>query len=66
MKLKPSQISSKSELYTFVYLSKYVLGFFLVNTIEIGEVVSSSVKGIVNKDKASNSNLYLSCFVPVV
>ena len=49
----------------FVYLLKYVVGFFLVNTTEIGEGVSSSVEGIVNKDKVSNSDLYLSCFVLV-
>ena len=49
----------------FMYLSKYVVGFFLVNTTEIGEGMSSSIKGVINKDKVSSSNLYLSCFVLV-
>ena len=49
----------------FVYLSKYVVDFFFVDTTKIGERVSSSVEGIVNKDKVSSVDLYLSCFVPV-
>ena len=48
----------------FVYLSKYVVGFFLVNTTEIREKMSLFVKDVVNKDKASNPDLY-PCFVPV-
>ena len=35
----------------FVYLSKYVVGFFLVDTLEIRERVSLFIKGVVNKDK---------------
>ena len=49
----------------FVYLSKYVVGFCLVSILEIGEGVSSFVEGVVNKDKVSNSDLYLSCFILV-
>ena len=49
----------------FVYLSKYVVGFFLGDTMEIGERVSLLVKGVVNKDETSSSNLYLSCFILV-
>ena len=48
-----------------MYLSKYIVGFFLVNITEIGERVSSSVEGIINKDKASSSDLYLSCFISI-
>ena len=49
----------------FVYLSKYVVGFFLVDTTEIRERVSLSVEGVVNKDETSSSDMYLSCFILV-
>ena len=49
----------------FMYLPKYVVGFFLVDTIEIGERVSLPVEGVVNKDETSSSDLYLSCLVLV-
>ena len=52
-------------LNPFMYLLKYVVGFFLVNTTEIREGMSSSIKGVINKDKVSSSNLYLSYFVLV-
>ena len=40
-----------------VYLLKYVVGFFLVDTKEIGERVSLSVEGVINKDEVSSFNL---------
>ena len=49
----------------FMYLSKYVVGFFLGDTMEIGERVSLLVEGVVNKDETSSSDLYLSCFILV-
>ena len=45
----------------FVYLSKYVVDFFFVDTTKIGERVSSSVEGVINKDEASSFDLYLLC-----
>ena len=49
----------------FMYLSKYVVGFFLGDTTEIGERVSLLVEGVVNKEETSSSDLYLSCFILV-